>query len=107
VPGSGRSPVAEGVIRQTLLRVTARRGAAMPAGGRQQPRAARRGRRASGALIRVRSCERSWSSSVISTIRLTADTYGHVLPTRARAAADALDRAIGQVASMTVSRDLR
>jgi integrase len=32
-----------------------------------------------------------------STIRLTADTYGHVLPTRARAAADALDRAIGNL----------
>ncbi len=30
-----------------------------------------------------------------STIRLTADTYGHVLPTRARAAATAIDRALG------------
>lgn len=32
-----------------------------------------------------------------STIRLTADTCGRVLPTRARAAADALDRAIGDL----------
>jgi len=29
-----------------------------------------------------------------STIRLTADTYGHVLPSRARRAADAIDRAL-------------
>ncbi len=29
-----------------------------------------------------------------STIRLTADTYGHVLPSRARSAADAIDRAL-------------
>jgi len=28
-----------------------------------------------------------------STIRLTADTYGHVLPARARRAASAIDRA--------------
>ena len=32
-----------------------------------------------------------------STIRLTADTYGHVLPTRARSAADAIDRVLGSV----------
>lgn len=31
-----------------------------------------------------------------STIRMTADTYGHVLPTRARNAAKAIDRALGQ-----------
>ena len=31
-----------------------------------------------------------------STIRLTADTYGHVLPSRARAAADAIDRVLGK-----------
>lgn len=31
-----------------------------------------------------------------STIRLTADTYGHVLPSRARSAADAIDRALGE-----------
>jgi integrase len=31
-----------------------------------------------------------------STIRLTADTYGHVLPTRARNAASALDRILGE-----------
>jgi integrase len=31
-----------------------------------------------------------------STIRLTADTYGHVLPSRARLAASALDRALGE-----------
>ena len=31
-----------------------------------------------------------------STIRLTADTYGHVLPSRARAASDGLDRLFGQ-----------
>jgi integrase len=31
-----------------------------------------------------------------STIRLTADTYGHVLPTRARQAASAIDRALGK-----------
>jgi integrase len=31
-----------------------------------------------------------------STIRLTADTYGHVLPTRARQAASAIDRALGE-----------
>ena len=30
-----------------------------------------------------------------STIRLTADTYGHVLPSRARSAADAIDRVLG------------
>ena len=30
-----------------------------------------------------------------STIRLTADTYGHVLPTRARNAVDAIDRVLG------------
>jgi len=30
-----------------------------------------------------------------STIRLTADTYGHVLPRTARSAADAIDRALG------------
>lgn len=30
-----------------------------------------------------------------STIRLTADTYGHVLPTRARSAVDAIDRVLG------------
>ena len=28
--------------------------------------------------------------------RLTADTYGHVLPTRARQAATAIDRALGK-----------
>jgi hypothetical protein len=32
-----------------------------------------------------------------STIRLTADLYGHVLPTRARAVADAIDRVIGDL----------
>ena len=31
-----------------------------------------------------------------STIRLTADTYGHVLPSKARAASDGLDRLFGQ-----------
>lgn len=31
-----------------------------------------------------------------STIRLTADTYGHVLPSRARSAADAIDRVLGE-----------
>jgi integrase len=31
-----------------------------------------------------------------STIRLTADTYGHVLPNRARQAALAIDRALGE-----------
>jgi integrase len=31
-----------------------------------------------------------------STIRMTADTYGHVLPSRARNAASAIDRALGQ-----------
>ncbi|MEU5908564.1 tyrosine-type recombinase/integrase [Micromonospora sp. NPDC047467] len=31
-----------------------------------------------------------------STIRMTADTYGHVLPTRARQAASAIDRILGQ-----------
>ncbi len=31
-----------------------------------------------------------------STIRLTADTYGHVLPARARQAASAIDRALGE-----------
>ncbi|MEU5910834.1 hypothetical protein [Micromonospora sp. NPDC047527] len=31
-----------------------------------------------------------------STIRMTADTYGHVLPTRARQAATAIDRILGQ-----------
>jgi len=31
-----------------------------------------------------------------STIRLTADTYGHVLPSRARTAADAIDRILGE-----------
>ena len=30
-----------------------------------------------------------------STIRLTADTYGHVLPTRAREASKAIDRLLG------------
>jgi integrase len=30
-----------------------------------------------------------------STIRLTADTYGHVLPSRARSAVDAIDRVLG------------
>jgi len=30
------------------------------------------------------------------TIRLTADTYGHVLPARARRAASAIDRALGK-----------
>lgn len=30
-----------------------------------------------------------------STIRLTADTYGHVLPSRARSAAEAIDRVLG------------
>jgi len=30
-----------------------------------------------------------------STIRLTADTYGHILPERARQAASAIDRALG------------
>ncbi len=30
-----------------------------------------------------------------STIRLTADTYSHDLPTRARQAASAIDRALG------------
>jgi hypothetical protein len=30
-----------------------------------------------------------------STIRLTMDTYGHVLPDRMHAAADALDRLLG------------
>lgn len=32
-----------------------------------------------------------------STIRLTADTYGHVLPSRARSAADAIDRVLGEL----------
>lgn len=31
-----------------------------------------------------------------STIRMTADTYGHVLPARARNAASAIDRALGE-----------
>src|SRR3954462_4604986 len=31
-----------------------------------------------------------------STIRLTADTYGHVLPARARHAASAIDRILGE-----------
>ncbi|WP_255509081.1 hypothetical protein [Micromonospora sp. A202] len=31
-----------------------------------------------------------------STIRMTADTYGHVLPARARKAASAIDRILGQ-----------
>lgn len=31
-----------------------------------------------------------------STIRMTADTYGHVLPSRARHAASAIDRALGR-----------
>ncbi|TYB92200.1 site-specific integrase [Micromonospora sp. WP24] len=31
-----------------------------------------------------------------STIRMTADTYGHVLPARARQAASAIDRVLGQ-----------
>lgn len=31
-----------------------------------------------------------------STIRLTADTYGHVLPSRARTATDAIDRILGE-----------
>ncbi|HEY3007900.1 MAG TPA: site-specific integrase [Micromonosporaceae bacterium] len=31
-----------------------------------------------------------------STIRLTADTYGHVLPARARQAATAIDRVLGE-----------
>ncbi len=31
-----------------------------------------------------------------STIRLTADTYGHVLPARARDAADGIDRIMGE-----------
>jgi hypothetical protein len=30
-----------------------------------------------------------------STIRLTADTYGHVLPKRAREATGAIDRILG------------
>jgi integrase len=30
-----------------------------------------------------------------STIRLTADTYGHVLPARAREASKAIDRVLG------------
>ncbi|GAA1366599.1 tyrosine-type recombinase/integrase [Catellatospora chokoriensis] len=30
-----------------------------------------------------------------STIRLTADTYGHVLPSKSRDAADGIDRVIG------------
>lgn len=30
-----------------------------------------------------------------STIRMTADTYGHVLPARARQAASAIDRVLG------------
>jgi integrase len=30
-----------------------------------------------------------------STIRLTADTYGHILAPRARAAVDAIDRTLG------------
>ncbi|MER6592549.1 tyrosine-type recombinase/integrase [Micromonospora purpureochromogenes] len=31
-----------------------------------------------------------------STIRMTADTYGHVLPARARNAASAIDRVLGE-----------
>ncbi len=31
-----------------------------------------------------------------STIRMKADTYGHVLPARARQAASAIDRILGQ-----------
>jgi integrase len=31
-----------------------------------------------------------------STIRLTADTYGHVLPARARQAASVIDRILGE-----------
>ncbi|MEU5944231.1 hypothetical protein ABZ793_01555 [Micromonospora sp. NPDC047465] len=31
-----------------------------------------------------------------STIRMTADTYGHVLPARARQAASAIDRILGE-----------
>ncbi|MET8834409.1 hypothetical protein ABZV78_10890 [Micromonospora sp. NPDC004540] len=31
-----------------------------------------------------------------STIRMTADTYGHVLPARARQAASAIDRVLGE-----------
>jgi integrase len=34
-----------------------------------------------------------------STIRLTADTYGHVLPPRARNAAEAIDRLLGGASS--------
>jgi integrase len=34
-----------------------------------------------------------------STIRLTADTYGHVLPARAREAASAIDDALGEAAA--------
>ena len=32
-----------------------------------------------------------------STIRLTMDLYGHVLPERLRVAADAMDEALGRV----------
>lgn len=31
-----------------------------------------------------------------STIRLTADTYGHILPSRAREATKSIDRALGE-----------
>jgi hypothetical protein len=42
--------------------------------------------------------ERSRSAALARrlTIRLTADTYGHDLPSRARLAASALDRALGE-----------
>jgi len=68
----------------------------MPAGGRQQ---AERERALAFATLLLDQGEELRTVMELlghSTIRLTADTCGHVLPARARHAASAIDRALGE-----------
>lgn len=47
-------------------------------------------------MIRARSFRTVMELLEHSTIRMTADTYGHVLPSRAREAASAIGRVLGE-----------
>ncbi|GAB4056471.1 site-specific integrase [Catellatospora paridis] len=64
-------------VRQTLQRV----------GGKLQIVSPKTHRSARPVPLARLSC-----AALVSTIRLTADTYGHILPAKARDAADGIDR---------------
>ncbi|MER7440212.1 hypothetical protein [Micromonospora avicenniae] len=90
--GSGRSPEVFKVL--SSLSVAGRPGrcrpevASRPGPGRRGPLA---GRLDQGEELRT-----VMELLGHSTIRMTADTYGHVLPARARQAASAIDRVLGE-----------